>query len=178
MDHAPADAADLLIRRLVPEDADAYRALMLEAFARHPDAFTSTAEERESLPRAWWQSRLAPASRETLFGALDGERLAGTVGLATEPRARTRHKALLFGMYVRPDYRARGAGGRLVDAALAHARATPGVELVQLTVTERNVEALELYRSRGFVEWGLEPRAVTLDGGYAAKRHLWCDLRG
>jgi ribosomal protein S18 acetylase RimI-like enzyme len=178
MDHAPADAPALPIRRLVPEDADGYRTLMLEAFARHPDAFTSTAAERESLPRAWWQSRLAPASRETLFGAFDGEQLVGTVGLATESRARTRHKALLFGMYVGPAYRARGTGGRLVDAALAHARATPGVELVQLTVTERNVEALELYRSRGFVEWGFEPRAVTLDGGYAAKRHLWCDLRG
>jgi RimJ/RimL family protein N-acetyltransferase len=172
-----AGAADPIVRRLDPQDADAYRALMLEAFARHPDAFTSTAEERASLPRAWWQSRLAPASRETLFGAFDGGQLVGTVGLATEPRARTRHKALLFGMYVGPAYRTRGTGGRLVDAVLAHARATPGVELVQLTVTERNAAALDLYRSRGFVEWGLEPRAVTLDGGYAAKRHRWCDLR-
>ena len=168
---------ELPVRRLVPDDAPAHRALMLEAFARHPEAFTSTAAERAALPLEWWQARLAPASREVLFGAFDGDRLAGTVGLALEQRARTRHKALLFGMYVAPDCRSRGLGGRLVDAVLAHARATPGVELVQLTVTERNVAALELYRSRGFVAWGIEPRAVTLDGGHAAKVHLWCDLR-
>lgn len=174
---ATARGPEAAVRRLVPADAAAHRALMLEAFTRHPEAFTSTAEERAALPLEWWQARLAPASREALFGAFDGDRLAGTVGLAFEPRARTRHKALLFGMYVAPEHRARGLGGRLVDAALDHARATPGVELVQLTVTEHNVAALELYRSRGFVEWGVEPRAVTLDGGHAAKLHLWCDLR-
>lgn len=173
----PAGPDAVYVRRLVPDDAPAHRALMLEAFAHHPEAFTSTAAERAALPLAWWQARLAPASHEALFGAYDGERLAGCVGLALEQRARTRHKALLFGMYVAPDYRARGVGGRLVDAALAQARATAGVELVQLTVTERNAAALELYRSRGFVEWGVEPRAVTLDGGHVAKLHLWCDLR-
>jgi predicted adenylyl cyclase CyaB len=171
------DGGAVNVRRLQPDDAPAHRALMLEAFAGHPEAFTSTADERAALPLAWWQARLAPGSREALFGAFVGDRLAGTVGLALEPRARTRHKALLFGMYVAPAYRARGLGGRLVDAALQHARATPGVELVQLTVTDRNVAALELYRSRGFVQWGAEPRAVTLEGGHAAKLHLWCDLR-
>jgi hypothetical protein len=46
------------IRRLVPDDAQAYRALMLEAYERHPDAFTSTATERAALPLSWWEARL------------------------------------------------------------------------------------------------------------------------
>jgi adenylate cyclase class IV/ribosomal protein S18 acetylase RimI-like enzyme len=169
---------DVSVRRLAPADASAHRALMLDAFARHPDAFTSTAAERAALPLAWWEARLAPGSHEALFGAFAGDGLAGSVGLSFERRARTRHKALLFGMYVAPGHRLRGLGARLLDTALAHARATPGVELVQLTVSERNLAALELYRSRGFVEWGFEPRAVSLGDGHVAKRHLWCDLRG
>jgi ribosomal protein S18 acetylase RimI-like enzyme len=169
--------AGCTVRRLVPTDAEAYRTLMLEAFARHPDAFTSTAAERARLPIDWWRARLEPRSHEVLFGACVAGRLAGAVGLAFEQRARTRHKVLLFGMYVAPEHRSRGCGSRLLDAALEQARAAPGVELVQLTVTEHNRAALALYRSRGFVEWGLEPRAVTLGDGHAAKLHLWCDLR-
>ncbi|MBS0426345.1 MAG: GNAT family N-acetyltransferase, partial [Proteobacteria bacterium] len=45
------------VRRLAPADAPAYRALMLDAYARHPEAFTSTVAEREPLPLAWWEAR-------------------------------------------------------------------------------------------------------------------------
>ena len=37
---------------------DRYRALMLEGYERHPDAFTSSAAERAAFPMAWWESRL------------------------------------------------------------------------------------------------------------------------
>ena len=49
----------MAIRRLLPPDATAYRALMLEAYAAHPDAFTSSLDERASLPLSWGQKRLA-----------------------------------------------------------------------------------------------------------------------
>ena len=38
------------IARLTPNHADAYRAHMLEAYAVHPDAFTSTVAECSDLP--------------------------------------------------------------------------------------------------------------------------------
>ena len=45
------------VRRLVPEQAAEYRALMLEAYEAHADAFTSSVAERAALPLDWWQSR-------------------------------------------------------------------------------------------------------------------------
>ncbi|MGE5667380.1 MAG: GNAT family N-acetyltransferase, partial [Betaproteobacteria bacterium] len=47
------------VQRLSPQHASSYRALMLEAYAAHPDAFTSTVGERAALPIAWWEARLA-----------------------------------------------------------------------------------------------------------------------
>ena len=41
-----------MIERLSPSHAGNYRALMLEAYAAHPDAFTSSVAERERLPMA------------------------------------------------------------------------------------------------------------------------------
>ena len=57
---------------------------------------------------------------------------------------------------VRPARRRGGLGGRLLDAALARARAA-GVTRMFLEVGVDNEAALGLYRSRGFTEAGRRP---------------------
>jgi ribosomal protein S18 acetylase RimI-like enzyme len=168
------------VRRLVPADAPAYRDLMLEAYARHPDAFTSSVVERAALPMTWWESRLDPAAqpKELVLGAIADARLAAVAGLAFETREKARHKASLFGMYVAPAFRGAGIGRQLVDAVLASARTRPGVRVVQLTVTDGNTQARTLYERCGFVAFGVEPMAVAVGAGFVAKVHMWCDLGG
>jgi len=168
------------VRRLRPGDAPSYRALMLDAYARHPDAFTSSPTERSALPLSWWQARLAvePLAKEIVFGAYTGEGvLCGATGLSFETREKARHKAQLFGMVVLASHRAHGVGAALVQAALAEARSRPDLRLVQLTVTQGNVSAQRLYERFGFVPFGIEPMAVAVGEGYVAKVHMWCDLR-
>ncbi|MFT3957114.1 MAG: GNAT family N-acetyltransferase [Piscinibacter sp.] len=164
-----------LVRRLTPADAAAHRALMLEAYALAPDAFTSSVAEREGLPLSWWAARMAdgPGAAELVCGAFAGETLVGAAGLAFEQRERTRHKATLFGMYVRPAARGQGVARRLVEAVLAQARSSPLTELVQLTVTESNAAAVQLYARCGFVPFGSEPCAVKLGDRCVTKLHLW-----
>src|SRR5437763_6682751 len=170
--------ATLSIKRLSTADAPVYRALMLEAYEMHPDAFTSSVAERAALPLSWWESRVALGGEaaEVVFGAFDGARLAGVAGLSFETREKARHKVTLFGMDVPPRGRGQGIGRGLVDAALAFARARSGIKLVQLTVTEGNASAEALYRRCGFVPFGVEPFAVAVGGGYVAKVHMWCDV--
>jgi RimJ/RimL family protein N-acetyltransferase len=167
------------IRRLIPDDMLGYRELMLEAYARHPDAFTSTVSERAALPMSWWQSRLSetPLASEVVFGAFEHDRVIGVAGLSFATREKTRHKATLFGMYVPPAFRHRGVGRELVLAALEHARTRPGVVLVQLTVTQGNAGAHALYEHCGFVPFGVEPLAVAVGPSLVSKVHMWCDLR-
>ncbi len=166
------------LQQLDPSKALAYRALMLDAFALHPDAFTSSLAERAALPMAWWVSRLGaqPDAQEVVWGAFVGGTLAGVAGLAFETREKARHKATLFGMYVPAAFRHHGVGRALVDALLAHARDRPGVEVVQLTVTAGNLGAERLYRSAGFVPYGLEPMAVRVGDTFVSKTHMWCRL--
>lgn len=168
------------LRRLTPADAAAHRTLMLEAYERHPDAFTSSTSERLGLPLSWWAERLPIGgdASSLVLGAFDDQgTLVGAAGLNVESRIKSRHKAVLFGMYVAPAARAQGLGRQLVQGVLAAARARPELRVVQLTVTQGNDAAQALYERCGFGVFGVEPMAVFVDGRFHAKVHMWCDLR-
>ncbi|MCY1435197.1 Acetyltransferase (GNAT) family protein [compost metagenome] len=163
------------IERLDASHALDYRALMLEAYDLHPQAFTSSVRERAAMPLGWWESRLT-SKLELVLGAFEDGRLAGIVGLAFEPREKARHKVTLFGMYVTAGGRQRGLGYELVQAALAEAQHHGGLRLIQLTVTAGNDAAFNLYRRCGFVQFGLEPMAVRVGEDYFDKIHMWREL--
>ena len=162
------------VRRLGPDDAPRYRALMLDAYRDHPDAFTSSHAERVAQPADWWAWRLAPGERasQRVFGAFDGDALVGAGGWQRGDRAKVAHRAELFGMAVAPAARGRGAGRAIVDAILADARAA-GIVTVVLTVTVGNAPAERLYARRGFVRTGVEPMAVRVGDGWVAKAAMW-----
>ena len=162
------------IRRLTPDDAREYRALRIRALWEFPEAFTSSYEEDEKQPIEKWEVRLG--GEHTLFwGAYEGAALCGMVGLETEQRAKNRHKATVIGMYVSQEYFGTGMGRALVDALLAHARRA-GLELLVLTVTEGNEVATRFYEAAGFRSFGIEPKAIKVDGRFYGKNHMYLDL--
>ena len=162
------------IALLQPSDAPQYRALMLQAYELAADAFTSTAGERAAEPEAWWVNRIAdPRGMTAGFGAFQGDRLVGAVALEFSSKPKTRHKALVIGMYVSPAARRSGAGKALLAAAMAHARSRAGTLVLTLTVTQGNEAAIKLYRAAGFEAFGTEPMAILTPGGYRGKVHMW-----
>jgi ribosomal protein S18 acetylase RimI-like enzyme len=169
----------LRIERLQARHAAAYRNLMLDAYTKHPEAFTSSTEERAALPLSWWESRLDAAqdAGQVVFGVTDGDAVLGAVGLTFSLRQRARHKVLLFGMYVLAEQQGKGLGQALIDAALGYARSRPQALLVQLTVSESNASARKLYEHNGFESFGLEPLAVATEAGFISKVHMWRALR-
>ena len=165
------------VAALTASDAPQYRDLMLEAYVQAADAFTSTAEERQAEPMSWWVNRIAASSRlSQSFGAFQEERLVGTVALEFSAKPKTRHCALIIGMYVMPHARGFGAGALLMKAAIAAAAARSEVRSLRLTVTEGNEPALRLYESVGFLPWGVEPQAICTPSGYKGKVHMSMQL--
>ena len=158
------------VRRLTISDAADYRALRLRSFREHPEAFTTSYEELEQQSLADAEKRIA-APNIQLWGAFEGDKLCGYVGLERETRAKNRHKATLVGMYVMPEAAGGGIGHALVDALLAQARAD-GLESIVLTVTEGNDKAQKLYERCGFRSFGVEPHAIKVDGRAYAKNHM------
>ncbi|WP_397533160.1 GNAT family N-acetyltransferase [Roseateles sp.] len=161
------------ITTLTAADAAAYRALMLEAYEQAPDAFTTTAAERHAEPESWWVKRIGSAEGlATSFGAWQDKTLVGTVALEYSAKPKTRHAVLVLGMYVQPSQRGSGLGVALMQAAIAIASSRPGIRSLNLTLTEGNEPALRLYRSVGFVSWGVQPEAIRTDTGLKGKVHM------
>ncbi|HTR09308.1 MAG TPA: GNAT family N-acetyltransferase [Paraburkholderia sp.] len=147
-------------------DADAFHAMRLQAAENYPAGIVPTYEEEARCTRVETEARVRATEYQIVFGAFDGDKLVGITGLAREPRRKLAHKALIWGVFVNPAYRGAGLARQLLESAVAHAR-TLGLVQVQLVVSVKNPRAQALYRSFGFVRYGVEPRGLCIDGEYA-----------
>jgi ribosomal protein S18 acetylase RimI-like enzyme len=155
------DAAQIQIRRLTPADAALYRDIRLEALRCNPEAFGSTFDAENAQPLTVFSDRIGGSS---VFGAFLDSKLVGIAGLLIGKGQKEAHKGRLVGMYVRPSARRAGVGRRLVETIVESARHS--VELIQLAVVSDNEPARRLYERRGFVEYGLEKKALKQGGHY------------
>lgn len=165
--HCIATGARILeIRILTVDDAEEFRALRLRALREEPEAFGSSWEGENARPLEQTVARLQ-ADGMTAFGGFDDAgRLAGMVRLFRHDGVKVRHKADIISMYVAPEARGRGLGRMLLDAAIAHARATPGIEQLLLAVNTSNTPARNLYLAMGFEPFGREPKALKIGDHY------------
>lgn len=151
-----------VFRRLHAADAPAYRALRLEGLLERPESFAATWKQENVRPSSWFAQRLESG---LVMGAwTDGDVLAGAMGLQVPESPKLNHKGMLWGVYVRPGARGTGLAQELLRQLLA--QATGLVEEVLLVVQASNAGALRLYRNAGFQEYGLERRALKVDGRY------------
>lgn len=150
------------VRRLGPDDAEAYRALRLEALQRHPEAFGSSYEEEEPRLIERWQENLAADDVVTLGAYLERD-LAAIGTLVPSPNAKSAHKASIYSIYTRWDCRGRGLCTRIMLQLLEEGRRRNRTAF-RLFVAEPNVAARRLYERLGFRAYGLEPDATRIDG--------------
>jgi ribosomal protein S18 acetylase RimI-like enzyme len=175
MSDVAAPSSDIVVRPLTENDAGQYRALRLKALRDSPQSFSASAAEEEGLTDDEMVRRAAPDAPSVTFGAFAGERLVGMATYIQNTREKTRHKGMMVAVYVAPDWRAARLGRRLVEEVVAHAKEL-GV-LLQCTVTADNDAARRLYRSLGFLPYGLERDALCVDGRFLDEELLALDLR-
>lgn len=155
------------IRPLGPSDAAAYQAVRLRGLRESPEAFGSTYDEEIGSSVDAVAARITPAGApacRVVFGAFDGDVLVGIAGCYQESKAKVRHKAVIWGMYVAPEARGQRVGRRLLERAIEEARTWPNVDRVTITVVQHVRAARELYLSVGFELFGAEPDALRQNG--------------
>lgn len=162
------------IRALTHADVELYRNLRLAALRDAPMAFASSFEEESLLSLEVFRARLPVDGVSAVFAAVDGETAVGMAGFQASDRLKSRHKGVMWGVYVAPQYRGLGLAGRLVDAVIARAR--QHVMLLECGVAVENPPARRVYRSRGFVPYGVELKALLVDGVYYDEELLVLEL--
>jgi RimJ/RimL family protein N-acetyltransferase len=169
--------APIEIRRLGPDDASELVALRRESLESHPLAFAASPSDDRLRTVELARELLADGRRSAVLGAFEASRLVGMAGVVHGRSLKRHHTAVVWGMYVAPRARNRGAGARLLQAVIAEARSWTEVERLELSVTDPAAGARRLYESAGFREWGRQPRALHWDGRFEDEAHLFLALR-
>jgi ribosomal protein S18 acetylase RimI-like enzyme len=164
----------IAIRALTHNDAGAFRAIRLEGLRNFPGAFGASYQDTLALTEADFAERIASASPGAMFGAFADDTLIGVAGLAINTAQKTRHKGFMWGVYVRPAFQGQGIGKRLVEAVIDRARQS--VVVLQSGVQLQNHAARLLYESLGFTTYGIETKALCIDGQYYDEAHLALDF--
>ena len=155
------------IRPAAEADVAAMRDLRLEALRNHPEAFSAdyTLASRDQSVPYWsdWLRDRSDGNRNILYLAAACETLAGMCGIQRGSSPKTLHSSVIWGVYVRPDWRGLHVAGQLIEACLAWAGAH-AVRVVKLAAVTTNAAAIRCYLRSGFRVYGVEPQAIHCDG--------------
>jgi RimJ/RimL family protein N-acetyltransferase len=164
-------ATRIVIQPLTAHDAEAFRSLRLRAILDTPASLWTTYEEESRASSKAVIERIRATEYQVVFGAFHDRELIGLTGLRRESLAQVSHKAMLWGVLVDSAWRGRGIARKLLETAIAHARDTKVLQ-IHLCVHTENVQAETLYRSFGFEENGLEPRAIRIGNRFYDERRM------
>lgn len=156
--------------RLTPADAERYALLRRHMLEAEPWAFSSSPEDDRVLADPG--ATLADPLNLIVGIAAADEALVAAAGLRWNDRRKFVHRAMIWGVFVEPAHRGQGFGRAVVAALVDAARARPGLDYVDLTVSARSPEALALYQSLGFVTWGRELEATEIEGQRFDELHM------
>jgi RimJ/RimL family protein N-acetyltransferase len=159
------DSNEVLIKLLTAKYVEEFRALRLRGLKEDPEAFGAAYEESSESPMSEWLQTLDQATGSFVLGAFNPD-LVGIVGFLRPGRIKRRHKGLIWGTYVAPEARGRGIGKALMLETLTRARSLEGLEEVNLFVVIKNEAARDLYLKLGFCSYGIEKRALKINGEY------------
>ncbi|MFI9510170.1 GNAT family N-acetyltransferase [Nocardia sp. NPDC052566] len=138
----------ITVRRLVPDDWEVFRDLLLECLLAAPYAAVLTYEEAVQRTEAQWRNKFE--DRVLFVALLDGVPV-GTAGGMFFDEDPTLPE--LISMWVSPEARGTGASDRLVEQVLAWATGE-GHPRMGLWVLDGNVPAEKLYLRHGFARTG------------------------
>lgn len=126
-----------------------------------PESFGASYEETCKEELSFFKDKIKDAP---IWGAFSNDDLIGVAGYYLNPKLKVKHKAALWGVYVKPEFRGQGLAEKVSQMVIDNL--PQNIELVLLNVVAGNVPAEKTYRRLGFEQYGLEKHALKYSGQY------------
>jgi GNAT superfamily N-acetyltransferase len=147
-----------LVRRLRSENAQAYRAVLVEGLILHPDRFVE--DNRPEVARHLTDIE-ADLEQNGMFGAWLDEKLVGIAGYSRLRSPKRQHCGRVRSLYVKERCRKNGIAGKLLGDVFRHA--TTHIDQLEAEMTTRCESAVRLFKGEGFRICGLSRGALRVD---------------
>ncbi|MBM3547259.1 MAG: GNAT family N-acetyltransferase [Alphaproteobacteria bacterium] len=127
---------------------------------------------------AFWRGVLLIPERMLFVGRVD-DTVAGSALLQKPPRNNEAqaHSCWLTTSFVAPWARGHGLANLITETVEIAAREA-GYKTLNLDVRETQSRAIEIYRHRGYVHWGTNPRYARVNGEFVAGLYFYKVLNG
>ena len=152
---------EITVGKLSEDNWEKFREIRLEALRNETIAFGSSYEEEVDRPEALWKERIKGA----VF-AFSGEKIIGLMSYKDEDRIKTKHKSGIYSVYVKPEYRNKGIGKKILTEVLRLIKENKDIKKVNLTVNPAQLSAIKLYESFGFKTVGKLSKELLIDGKF------------
>ena len=162
------------IDTLLPKHAAQLLRLRHQAISEIPTAFGTSPEREHAKSLGHYRMKLLKLSssqRDRLYGLWQADHLIGMCGLGRR-EDENGSLALIYSMYLLPEFRRQGLGQKLLDHCAQRASQQWQVQRCRLCVETRNQPALNLYRKSGFMLRSKEFAAFRLHGQCYDVYHL------
>jgi ribosomal protein S18 acetylase RimI-like enzyme len=174
----PAQKNAAEIRLFTEQDAQALWNLRMLALQTDPWSFVDSPEELRAISVEEFATRLrADHAENFIVGAFEQHTAVGMVGCYQEVPLKRCHKAWIWGVFVKPAARGRGIARSLMHAAIEHAKAIDGLDMVMLTVSVDQPAPRKLYESLGFRSFGVEPKGIKIGNQAHDEEHMVLEFR-
>jgi ribosomal protein S18 acetylase RimI-like enzyme len=161
------------LRLLIPDDAEPWWHLRLEALRNDSVSFAASADEHLQTTVATARERLNKNDPTSNFvvGMFEDGQLAATAGFYRDSHIKERHKGHIWGVYVRPQSRGKGVARALLHEIIRRATEIDGLEQI-LLVASAHLPARKLYESLGFTAYGVEPKSLKIHSEKTATEYV------
>ncbi len=164
----PTDKGLITIRAAIVQDASLVWALRLQALASDPPAFAADYEISAKETAEKWANLIkenAANDNGIIYIAEVRNNLIGMCGITRGHWPKTRHSAVIWGVYVTRDWRRHQIAQAMMDACCGWGK-EHGLTIVKLGVSTLNDAAIRCYTRSGFSTYGTEPKALLYGGAY------------
>jgi ribosomal protein S18 acetylase RimI-like enzyme len=167
-----------MIRQLDQNDSREYYEIRLKGLQLHPEAFGTGAEDWSKATNEQVRSLLENSSPDDfVLGAFQSNKLAGVIGLKREKKHSVGHKGTIWGLVVLPEFRNQGIGNALVKALIEKVSSNKEIKYVRALVTITELNAIPIFESNGFKNYGLELRGIKEGENYYNQSYMMFDIQ-